>query len=47
LKKQTFFRTLEISKITLNFRPFEGFNPFFWQKLNKLDIAEGIYAKEN
>ncbi len=37
----------EISKITLNFRPFEGFSSFFWQNLNKLKSLEGIYATEN
>ncbi len=47
MKKQTFFRNSGKSKITLNFRPFEGFNQFFWQKLNNLDILEGIYPKEN
>jgi hypothetical protein len=33
--------------MTLNFRPFEGFNQFFWQNLNNLDSLEGIYATGN
>ena len=47
LKNKLFPEIQEISKITLNFRPFEGFSSFFWQNLNNLRSLEGIYATEN
>ncbi len=45
-KNLTFSEIPEVSGITLNFRPLEGFNPVFWHNLNNLYIKKGIYAKE-